>query len=595
MATRQYIGARYVPKFYTNSVDGSAAWESNVVYEPLTYVTLTNGHMYISKKQVPATVGTPASNAEYWLDVGSYNGFIDDLQQQITALVTDVNAKANMVGIAPVEDGDNTVGSYSAGDEFYRNGVLYKAKTTIAANTAFSSLVLNTDYEAAPTISSEIKELDSGITALTNKLDHVGYANVKDYGAVGDGVTDDTQAFIDALADSDGVYVPTGKYLITQSINLAKKNRVFLGDGASNSILIDGITSNGHTFIKVDNDDVGGDQHFLTDLDIGRFGIVGNNNCSIGMHIHGTAHSSYHDIVSTNLDKTDAIAFKIASLVCSYRNLKTAFMDGDQYAGHEADYGVYFDLFSRVGLGDTPPVNNAFYDCYFTGNGKYGIYIAVGSVNRFYSCVAESSGTRNVYIASAPSPHKTNMNSFICCAFEDAPICVEDWGSNSEYIGSYFNTYPHVDQSSDRAFVNYGSNLKFYGCSFMYTPLNFGYGSSCMLNSCTLDVQYVYNGPIRVISYNSRYSDNSRVTISGGGYFSAGTYSSGVYSVTNSYYDAIVVNVVGHNITSDAINVTSEGTTTITYGNNFVLFPGESATITSSNAVVGKATHLGLV
>lgn len=88
MATRQYIGARYVPKFYQNSVDGSSSWQSNVVYEPLTWVTLTNGHMYISKKQVPATVGTPASNIDYWLDIGSYNGFIDELQNQIDDLET---------------------------------------------------------------------------------------------------------------------------------------------------------------------------------------------------------------------------------------------------------------------------------------------------------------------------------------------------------------------------------------------------------------------------------------------------------------------------------------------------------------------------
>lgn len=96
MATRQYIGARYVPKFYQNSVDGSARWESNVVYDPLTYVTLTNGHMYISKKQVPATVGTPASNADYWLDVGSYNGFIDELQSEIDTI--------NNVTIPAVDD-----------------------------------------------------------------------------------------------------------------------------------------------------------------------------------------------------------------------------------------------------------------------------------------------------------------------------------------------------------------------------------------------------------------------------------------------------------------------------------------------------------
>lgn len=93
MATRQYIGARYVPKFYQNSVDGSTQWQANVVYEPLVYVTLTNGNMYISKKQVPATIGTPAENIEYWLDVGNYNGQIESLQDQIDAIgdrVTDV-------------------------------------------------------------------------------------------------------------------------------------------------------------------------------------------------------------------------------------------------------------------------------------------------------------------------------------------------------------------------------------------------------------------------------------------------------------------------------------------------------------------------
>lgn len=104
MPTRQYIGARYVPKFYKNSVDGSANWESNVVYEPLTYVTLTNGHMYISKKQVPDTVGTPASNKNYWLDVGSYNGFIENLQNQINALDTEVdNLELNKADKSSIE------------------------------------------------------------------------------------------------------------------------------------------------------------------------------------------------------------------------------------------------------------------------------------------------------------------------------------------------------------------------------------------------------------------------------------------------------------------------------------------------------------
>lgn len=152
MATRQYIGARYVPKFYQNSVDGSASWESNVVYEPLTYVTLTNGHMYISKKQVPATIGTPASNADYWLDVGNYNGFIEELQNQIDAI-------------------NNTT-----------------------------------------------------IPAIEDKIDNI--CSVKMFGAIGDGVTDDTQAFINALNAYDVIIVPNGNYKLSSSLSSIQRKTI---------------------------------------------------------------------------------------------------------------------------------------------------------------------------------------------------------------------------------------------------------------------------------------------------------------------------------------------------------------------------------
>lgn len=86
MATRQYIGARYVTKIYENSVDPSTAeWESGVVYEPLTLVTYNFGS-YLSKKQIPGSVGDPASNPEYWVQTGFYNGQISALDARITRL-----------------------------------------------------------------------------------------------------------------------------------------------------------------------------------------------------------------------------------------------------------------------------------------------------------------------------------------------------------------------------------------------------------------------------------------------------------------------------------------------------------------------------
>ena len=65
MAVRQYIGARYVLKIYENSQNPlTADWEAGVNYEPLVMVNYQNSS-YISRKDVPATVGDPVSNPTY--------------------------------------------------------------------------------------------------------------------------------------------------------------------------------------------------------------------------------------------------------------------------------------------------------------------------------------------------------------------------------------------------------------------------------------------------------------------------------------------------------------------------------------------------
>lgn len=78
---RQYIGARYVPKFYENS-DNTSEWRSGVIYEPLTIVTY-NGNSYTSKKPVPAEIGNPSSNPTYWAATGLYNEQVEEIRQRI--------------------------------------------------------------------------------------------------------------------------------------------------------------------------------------------------------------------------------------------------------------------------------------------------------------------------------------------------------------------------------------------------------------------------------------------------------------------------------------------------------------------------------
>lgn len=77
MAIRQYVGARYVPKF-----SDPIEWEENRSYEALTIVTYNNDS-YTSKIPVPANIGNPAENKNYWVITGNFNGQVNTLQENV--------------------------------------------------------------------------------------------------------------------------------------------------------------------------------------------------------------------------------------------------------------------------------------------------------------------------------------------------------------------------------------------------------------------------------------------------------------------------------------------------------------------------------
>lgn len=180
MATRQYIGARYVPKFY--DFNGSPEWRSGVAYENLTIVT-RNGNSYTSKKPVPSNIGEPENNPEYWVSTGIYNEQIETYRQ-LTLAVSD-----------KVDD--------------------------LAADGA-----IGTNNLANGSITSD--KLDS---ALSKEVKN-GYITPEMYGAVGDGVTDDTAAVQECL-NHIGKYTVAmfGKYLISSPVIIHGHELKIIGNG----------------------------------------------------------------------------------------------------------------------------------------------------------------------------------------------------------------------------------------------------------------------------------------------------------------------------------------------------------------------------
>src|SRR5690606_30321411 len=79
---------------------------------------------------------------------------------------------------------------------------------------------------------------EGGLMSANDKKKLDAIVSVKDFGAVGDGVADDTSAFQQAIDQGGTVFVPKGRYRITQKLISTNENFVMLGEGANASILI---------------------------------------------------------------------------------------------------------------------------------------------------------------------------------------------------------------------------------------------------------------------------------------------------------------------------------------------------------------------
>lgn len=93
---RQYIGARYVPKIFSDET-GSTQWRNDIPYEPLTIVT-NLGNSYTSKKPVP--VGVEINDDEYWALTGNYNAQVQHLTEIVDkqqAAVNNLDKTVNLI------------------------------------------------------------------------------------------------------------------------------------------------------------------------------------------------------------------------------------------------------------------------------------------------------------------------------------------------------------------------------------------------------------------------------------------------------------------------------------------------------------------
>lgn len=205
-------------------------WNITTQYEANTVVIDANdGTAYLSVKPVPT--GVAITNTDYWTPIFTLN--LLSANQNITLR----------------DDGSNVLATFASDTDNWIiwNSTLYKVSQAIAVNEAYVvgynltrytvELFIN-DYVTSiinkigdltnlsttdkSSIVNAINEINQILQDIKNIISNRYVYNVKDYGATGDNLTDDTDAFNVTIAAANltggTIIIPSGTYIISDEL-----------------------------------------------------------------------------------------------------------------------------------------------------------------------------------------------------------------------------------------------------------------------------------------------------------------------------------------------------------------------------------------
>ena len=244
---RQYVGARYVPKF-ANPVE----WAADTSYEALTIVTFNNAS-YTSKVQVPPTVGNPANNPKYWALTGNYNAQVEQYRQETETvsnnLTTEItnrkNADTTLQGqITTVSNNLTTeITNRETADATLQGNIISEVATRASADSNLQSQInqIVAPSGEAPS-AAEVQNARIGANGVT--YDTLGTAirtqvnNLKeeigDLTKVADNLVDVYGYTKHHVLDNSGNLIYSSPWNTTEFIPVKTANVIAANDGAEN-------------------------------------------------------------------------------------------------------------------------------------------------------------------------------------------------------------------------------------------------------------------------------------------------------------------------------------------------------------------------
>jgi len=179
----------------------------------------------VNKGYVDTQIALTDTNlAGFFKSTHTGNGTDNVFTLSFTPQTTEAEAYiVSIDGLVQVPDTDYTIG---ATDITFNTIPANSAEICVVA-TAASSVATVNEAQVTATGSSQARSLAKRFADVVNVLD---------YGAKGDGVTDDTTAIQNALNVTGTIYFSAGTYKITSALNISS-NSTLMGDGKEKTVL----------------------------------------------------------------------------------------------------------------------------------------------------------------------------------------------------------------------------------------------------------------------------------------------------------------------------------------------------------------------
>jgi hypothetical protein len=436
--------------------------------------------------QVPFPVfqdrdGQPLDNGYVWIGVPNLN-------PQTNPVVAYYDAALTIVAAQPLRTINGYVSRAGTPAQIYVDGVSF----SILVQDSKGSMVYN--FPDGTGISPDA----CGVTynppftgavpyPVCEKLEQT--VSVMDFGAVGNGVANDTAAFAAAIAAQDCIYIPAGVYLV-DSILINRVGVSLIGAGQANTTLKTRNAVNKFLNIQGDPTTVA---FVIRDIELRGFTIDGDSKANIG--ISSSTEISPNFITDVRITKTLQDGLKHwRGWSCGVQNLSVDYNSGN---------GV--TLISEANNWELLNINCAH-------NDGHGLAILSGTGVRITGGF-ENNGTQGLIIKSIPlsAPYVPTRASFI-----DFTGCYIENNGTSNYA-----TFPNVELGGG---TDDTTNIMF---------------NSCTLNGFTNSTGiYIKSG---VLNF---HLINTNITWLGASpLFAAVRFLSSVSSI----YDLVYINIVSSN------------------------------------------------